>query len=95
MHELSICSAITQIAVRTAAGRKVERVRVDIGRLRQVVPATLAHSWEMVVFATPLEGAELEVREVPAVIVCGACGHRPSWPSRCSGARSATRSTPP
>ena len=74
MHELSICTAIAKIAHKAAAGRPVERVRVDIGHLRQVVPDTLRHSWDMVVFGTPFEGVPLEVRDVPAVIECGQCG---------------------
>jgi hydrogenase nickel incorporation protein HypA/HybF len=76
VHELSICTAIAGVAERTAAGRRVERVRVDIGHLRQVVPSTLGHSWEMVVFDTPLQGAELEINYVPAVIRCRACAAR-------------------
>ena len=76
VHELSICTAIAKIAHQAAAGRPVERVRVDIGHLRQVVPDTLRHSWEMVVFGTELESVPLEVREVPAVIECGDCGAR-------------------
>lgn len=76
MHEFSICSGIAQITERLAEGRRVERVRVDVGHLRQVVPDTLVHSWEMLVFATQLEGATLEVRYIPAVIECRSCGHR-------------------
>ena len=76
MHELSICTAIAKIAYNTAAGRTVERVRVDVGYLRQVVPDTLSHSWEMVVFGTPLDGVPLEVREVPAIIECRRCNGR-------------------
>jgi hydrogenase nickel incorporation protein HypA/HybF len=75
MHELSLCTSIAKIVERTAAGRTVQRVRVDIGHLRQVVPETLAYSWEMVVWGTPLEAAKLEIRYVPAVIECLACGH--------------------
>ncbi|MDP9465438.1 MAG: hydrogenase maturation nickel metallochaperone HypA [Actinomycetota bacterium] len=74
MHELSICSAIAKIAQQTAAGRPVERVRIDVGHLRQVVPDTLRYSWEMVVFGTSLDGVPLEVREIPAVIECRRCG---------------------
>ena len=73
MHEVSICTAIAKIAHKVAAGRPVERVRVDVGHLRQVVPDTLSHSWEMVVFGTPLDGVPLEVREVPAVVECRRC----------------------
>lgn len=78
MHELSICTAIAKIAHEAAAGRPVERVRVDIGYLRQVVPDTLRYSWDMVVFGTALDGVPLEVREVPAVIECRRCRTRTS-----------------
>ena len=73
MHELSICSAIAKIAVDAAAGRTVERVRVDVGYLRQVVPDTLRYSWEMMVFGTEFDGVPLEVREIPAIIECRRC----------------------
>ncbi len=76
VHELSICTSIAKIAHQAAAGRPVERVRIDVGHLRQVVPDTLRHSWEMVVFGTPFDGVALEVREVPAVIECRCCRTR-------------------
>jgi hydrogenase nickel incorporation protein HypA/HybF len=38
MHELSIAASIADIAVRHARGRKVSRVEVRVGHLRQVVP---------------------------------------------------------
>jgi hydrogenase nickel incorporation protein HypA/HybF len=74
VHEVSICTAIAKIAYRVADGRPVEIVRVDVGHLRQVVPDTMRHCWEMVVFGTPLDGVPLEVREIPAVIECRQCG---------------------
>lgn len=74
MHELSICTAIAKIAHEAAAGRPIERVRIDVGYLRQVVPDTLRYSWQMVVFGTPLDGVPLEVREIPAIIECRNCG---------------------
>jgi hydrogenase nickel incorporation protein HypA/HybF len=76
VHELSICAAIASIAERVADGRRVERVRVDIGQLRQVVPETLEQNWAMVVLGTVLEGSVLEARDVPAVIQCRSCGQR-------------------
>lgn len=74
VHEVSLCTAIAKVAHRTAAGQPVERVRVDVGALRQVVPETLRLCWEMVVFDTPLHAVPLEVREVPACIKCRGCG---------------------
>ncbi len=74
MHELSICTAITDIAERHAAGRKVERVCVDVGGLRQIVPETLAFCWEFYVQESPLAGAVLDIHEIPVEIACRACG---------------------
>lgn len=73
MHELSICTSIAKIVYEAADGRPVERVRVDVGHLRQVVPETLLYSWQVVVSGTPLDGVPLEVREVPAIIECRRC----------------------
>lgn len=76
MHELSICTAISGIAERHANGRHVERVCIDVGGLRQVVPDTLTFCWELVVADTPLRGSVLDVHEIPAAIECAACGQR-------------------
>ena len=75
MHELSIGSAIVDTAVRHAAGRKVTHVAVRIGRLRQVVPASLSFCFGLVARETVCEGAELQLEVVPARLHCGACGH--------------------
>jgi len=74
VHELSICSAIAAIVEEHAEGRPVERVRLDVGALRQVVPDTLRFSWEITVADSPLAGSVLEVRQLPAVIRCEDCG---------------------
>ena len=74
MHELSICTAIAAIVGEHAEGRPVDRVRLDVGALRQVVPDTLTYSWGVTVEGTPLAGSVLEVREIPAVLRCSTCG---------------------
>lgn len=71
-----MCTAIAKIAHSAAQGRTVQLVRVDVGYLRQIVPDTLQHCWEMVVFNTPLDGVPLEVREVEAIIECDICAAR-------------------
>ena len=76
MHELSICRAISDIAVRHATGRRVSRVCIDVGGLRQVVPGTLAYCWPLVVDGTPLQGSVLDINEIPPAIDCAGCGHR-------------------
>jgi hydrogenase nickel incorporation protein HypA/HybF len=74
VHELSICTSIASIVEQHAAGRTVERVRLRVGEMRQIVPQTLCYSWEIVVEGTPLAGSRLEVDHVPAVIACATCG---------------------
>ncbi len=74
MHELSIAQAIVDVAARHARGARVERVRVRIGYLRQVVPSALAFSFELCAHGTPVDGAELEIEPVPIGAVCRSCG---------------------
>lgn len=73
MHELSLSSAIVNTVVKHAAGRRVSVVRMRIGRLRQVVPDTLAFYFDFVARDTVCEGAELEQQVVPAVLACERC----------------------
>ncbi len=74
MHELAIAEAVVRIASRHARGRRVAAVVVAAGHLRQVVPDALAFAFELVTVGTPVEGARLELREVPARVRCRACG---------------------
>lgn len=74
VHELAIAQSILTIAERHAAGRRISRVEVEVGHLRQVVPAALRFSFELVAEGTAAEGAELELTEVPAGGVCRRCG---------------------
>src|SRR3954471_8601215 len=74
MHELSIADAVVSIARRHAAGRKVTRVDLKVGHLRQVVPDSLLFAFELVSAGTELEGAELAIEEVPAQVSCNGCG---------------------
>ncbi len=76
MHELSICNAIANTAVRHAEGRSVSQVTVQIGHLRQVVPDALQFSWEVVSSATDLQDAALVIEQIPAVVECAKCGAR-------------------
>ena len=76
VHELSICTSLASIVEQHAAGRAVERVLLDVGHLRQVVPETLRYSWEVVVTGTPLEGSVLAINHIPAVLECRTCGAR-------------------
>src|SRR6476661_2066467 len=70
MHELSLAEAIAAIAEGHAGGRRVAKVVVKIGHLRQVVPSALTFAFELVTQGTCVEGAELEIEDVPARIAC-------------------------
>jgi hydrogenase nickel incorporation protein HypA/HybF len=74
MHELALAEAVVSIAERHAEGRRIARVELAVGRLRQVVVDSLAFSFELVAMGTLVEGAELVVDEVPIVITCDGCG---------------------
>ncbi|HWY90957.1 MAG TPA: hydrogenase maturation nickel metallochaperone HypA [Solirubrobacteraceae bacterium] len=74
MHELSIAQAIVEVATRHAAGRRVVRVEVKVGHLRQVVPDALHFAFGLVAQGTALDGAELAIEQVPAVGRCRECG---------------------
>jgi hydrogenase nickel incorporation protein HypA/HybF len=86
LHELSIAESVVRIAGRQAEGRRVTKVQMKVGYLRQVVPSALAFSFELVADGTPVEGAELEVEHVPAEGKCRGCGvesELAGFPLRC------------
>ena len=86
MHELSIAGALVEIAERHARGRRVLKVEVKVGHLRQVVPSALEFAFELVAKGTTLEGAELEMSVVPAAGTCRGCGADtplPDFPLHC------------
>ena len=73
MHEFSIASAVVDTAVRHAGGRRVTVVSVRCGRLRQVVPASLAFAFGVLSRDTLCDGAVLEQEIVPARLRCADC----------------------
>jgi hydrogenase nickel incorporation protein HypA/HybF len=74
MHELSIAEAIVDVATSHAAGRRVAKVEVRVGHLRQVVPGSLHFAFGLLTEGTALDGAELEITHVPAAGRCSECG---------------------
>jgi hydrogenase nickel incorporation protein HypA/HybF len=92
MHELSIAEAIAGIACAHAGGRRIERVEVHVGHLRQVVPASLIFAFDLVTRGTVAEGADLVITGVPAegrCRACGADGALPAFPLLCAWCGSA------
>ena len=73
MHEFAIASAVVATAVRHAGGRPVAVVNVRCGRLRQVVPSSLAFAFGVLARDTLCDGAVLEQEVVPARLGCAVC----------------------
>jgi hydrogenase nickel incorporation protein HypA/HybF len=76
MHELALCQAIADTVSQRAEGQIVTRVEVRIGHFRQVVPDSLLFSWELLTAGTQLDGCELAIDHVPAVVDCRTCGQQ-------------------
>jgi hydrogenase nickel incorporation protein HypA/HybF len=86
MHELAIAEAVVRIACSHAGDRRVTRVELKVGHLRQVVPDALAFAFALVADGTAAEGAELVMEEVPAAGRCRRCGSEselPAFPLTC------------
>lgn len=77
MHEYSIVEALLRRVESEARLRKataVGRIRVALGELSGVDPGLLSTAYETFRARTLCEDAEMEIRTVPAIWVCRACG---------------------
>jgi hydrogenase nickel incorporation protein HypA/HybF len=86
MHELSLAASLADIVHRHARGRKVTRVEAAVGHLRQAAPSALSFGFELVTAGTPLQGAQLSVRQVPVRGRCRVCSQEvepETWPLAC------------
>ena len=81
-----IADAIVRRRRRHAAGRRVVRVEVRVGHLRQVVPERAEFAFALVAEGTAVDGAELEIEHVPAPGRVPRCGgeSRGRGRSRCA-----------
>lgn len=76
MHEFSIADAILTktLEISTAnGGAPVERVRVLVGGLRQIVPEMLTFAFDALANNTVAHGACLEIEEAQAQVLCTNC----------------------
>ncbi len=74
MHELGITRNIVSIVAEHAGDRRVKRVALEIGRLSAVMPDAIRFCFDVCSKDTPLEGAELEIHEIPGRGRCLECG---------------------
>ncbi len=76
MHELSLVSSIIDLLsdhAETNGWKMVTRVTLRIGSMRQVIPDVMRFAFTVAAKGTPLEGAELEIVELPFAGKCRIC----------------------
>lgn len=74
MHELGITQSIVSTCAERAGESRIVRVRLKIGKLTAVVPDAIRFCFDLVAEGTPLEGAALEIVDVPGKGRCQDCG---------------------
>lgn len=73
MHELALARAIVGQVSAAAAPDRVRRVVVEVGAARAVLPDALRFGFDAAALDSNVEGATLEVVEVPWRIRCRSC----------------------
>ena len=78
MHELGIVFHMIETLETVAAQNDltvIGRVTLELGEVTGILPDYLLDCWRWAADRTELlKGAELELRQIPAVTVCNACG---------------------
>ena len=76
MHELSIALSLVEAACEAAAplgNVRVEALHVRLGALSGVVKEALAFSFDVAVKGTPIDGARLDIEDIPVTAFCPRC----------------------
>jgi hydrogenase nickel incorporation protein HypA/HybF len=76
MHELSIAGSLFDILQNIAKEnnlKKIYKVTILAGRMRQLVPTAMEMAFAAVTAGSLAEGAELEIEFVPVKMRCVAC----------------------
>ena len=74
MHELNLIRDIVAIVKEQANGAKVVQVTLEVGKLSEVTPDAIRLGFDLATRGTPLEGARLEIIEIPGLGRCRTCG---------------------
>lgn len=74
MHEMSITQSVVEICEKSAAGRRVLSVTLEIGDLSGVVAEAVEFCFDACTRDTLLEGARLVIEQVPGRGECTTCG---------------------
>ena len=77
MHEMSIAASMIDIVreeLSKHGATKLHMIRVGHGVLSNLVPESMHFAFEVQTKGTDLDGAILELREIPITVACGECG---------------------
>jgi len=74
LHEMAITQSVVEICEKSAAGRRVVSVTLEVGDLSGVVPESVEFCFEACVRDTLLDGARLIIERIPAMGRCSGCG---------------------
>ena len=73
MHELGITRSVIAICAENSGGEMVKRVTLEIGRLSAILPDAVRFCFDICAKGTVVEGATLEILEIPGKGLCKAC----------------------
>jgi hydrogenase nickel incorporation protein HypA/HybF len=78
MHELSVAEEIINITNQYLPkdnNNEVISVKVEIGRLSNILVDSLNFCFDALIDDTPLNGAKLLIKEIPITVKCEDCGN--------------------
>lgn len=74
MHELGITRSVVAICAENSGGSAVKRVTLEIGKLSAIMPDAIRFCFDICAKGTLVEGAALEILEIPGKALCADCG---------------------
>lgn len=74
MHELSVTESVIGAVTEKMGERRIQRVTLEIGKLSGVVAESVYFYFDMCTEGTTLEGAKLEILDIPGRARCRTCG---------------------
>ena len=74
MHELAIVEGVVDQVTTRLPETRIRSVRLEIGALSGVVPDALRFCFDLATEGTTMEGASLEITEMPGRCRCRSCG---------------------
>lgn len=90
MHELGLTQQLVEVLVEKAGDQRVIKVVVEVGKLAAVLPDALRFCFELCAQGTNVEGAVLQIDEIPGRARCRGCSnelalHQPFGRCACGG----------